>query len=330
VIMAQLYPIKCNPIYKQTVWGGSNIASVFGRADVPEKCGESWEISAVQDSISVIENGFLAGNTLQEAIEIYMDELVGSAVYDAFGVEFPLLCKFIDSHDFLSVQVHPNNELAKERHNSYGKTEMWYIVEADEDAQIILGFDREMSRDEFLALVQDSKELVNSLSYRAVKKGEVFFVPAGLVHAIGQGVLLAEIQQTSDVTYRIYDWDRKDAEGNERELHLDLALDAIDYSLPKQVSVLYEPYRIGEQKLLECEFFVCSLLYIETDFTKDYYPIDSGVVYMCVEGAGTIIYGEGEAETISQGETILLPASLCEITIQSSEPLGILEVYVPS
>ncbi len=328
--MAQLYPIKCKPIYKQTVWGGSNIATHFNRTNVPPQCGESWEVSAVQDSISVIQNGFLAGNTLQEAIEVYMDEFLGTKVFDTFGVEFPLLCKFIDSHDVLSVQVHPNNELAKERHNSYGKTEMWYVVEAEENAQLILGFNRDMSRDEFLAIVQDSKELVDSLLYHPVKKGEVFFVPAGLVHAIGQGVLLAEIQQTSDVTYRIYDWDRKNTDGNERDLHLDLAVDAIDYSLPKQVPVVYEPYRIGEQKLVECEFFVCSLLQVETDFTKDYYTIDSVVVYMCVEGNGTILYGEGESETISQGETILLPASLCEITIHPRESLTILEVYVPS
>ncbi|MFO7869384.1 MAG: type I phosphomannose isomerase catalytic subunit [Bacteroidales bacterium] len=327
--MAQLYPIKCKPIYKQTPWGGSQIASVFNRTDVPSRCGESWEISALQDSVSVIENGFLAGNTLQEVIEVYMDEIVGQHVYEKFGIEFPLLCKFIDSHDYLSVQVHPDNELAKERHTSYGKTEMWYVIKAEEDAQLILGFDRDMSRDEFIALVQDSKQLVNSLSYHAVQQGEVFYVPAGLVHAIGQGVLLAEIQQTSDVTYRMYDWDRKDAEGNERELHLDMAVDAIDYSLAKQTPIVYESYTLGEQKLVESDFFVISLLHIHAEFSKDYYPLDSCVIYMCVEGTGTIRYGEGETETISQGETVLLPAALREITIRAEHPLKILEVYVP-
>ncbi|HER08916.1 MAG TPA: mannose-6-phosphate isomerase, partial [Bacteroides sp.] len=202
----KLYPLKFKPILKDKIWGGSRLREVLGK-EASDRAGESWEISGVSGDISVVENGFLAGNDLTELVEVYMGDLVGEHIYEQFGLEFPLLIKFIDANDFLSIQVHPGDELARERHNSFGKTEMWYIVEAEADGQLIAGFNREMDRDTYLEHLQRGtlKEIVN---FERVKKGDIYYMPSGRIHAIGAGVLLAEIQQTSDVTYRIYDWDR--------------------------------------------------------------------------------------------------------------------------
>ncbi len=222
-----LYPLKFKPILKDKIWGGAKLRDVLGKK-ASDKAGESWEISSVEGDISIVENGFLAGNSLLEVAEVYMGDLVGDSIFDRFGVEFPLLIKFIDAADFLSVQVHPDDAMARERHNSYGKTEMWYIVESDQ-GELIAGFNRKLDREQYLRHFNGGS-LKEILNHEAVAPGDIYFMPAGRIHAIGPGVLLAEIQQTSDVTYRIYDWDRIDDQGNPRELHTDLALDAIDFS----------------------------------------------------------------------------------------------------
>ena len=233
-----LYPLKFHPILKKKIWGGERLA--YKSKEHDESIGESWEISAVEDNISVVSNGILADNDLQELIEVYMGDLVGDHIYEKFGVEFPLLIKYIDANDDLSIQVHPDDETAKERHNAYGKTEMWYIVDADKDASLVLGFNHEIDKATYLQALHQNK-LMDLLNVQKVKKGESFFIPAGLVHAIGKGCLIAEIQQTSDITYRIYDYNRKDANGNTRELHTDLATDVIDYSYQPQHRVNYTP-----------------------------------------------------------------------------------------
>lgn len=323
-----LYPLICIPQYKTNLWGGSYFYTKFGRTDAPQtSCGESWEISGVPNNLSIVQNGFLANNSLEELIEIYMDELVGQSVYEKFGIQFPLLCKFIDSQDMLSVQVHPNDVLAKERHASFGKTEMWYVVDAEENAELILGFSQEMTRDAFLECVQTNS--IEAVLHRVpVSKGDVFYIPAGLVHAIGKGLVIAEIQQTSDCTYRIHDWNRVDADGNPREMHLDLALDAIDFSLAPSKKIQYAFSETKMAKLVASPFFTTNIIESDSRLEKDYYMIDSFVVYMCVEGQAQILSEHNEPVSIKAGQTLLLPSSVHQITIEPSPSVRLLEVYL--
>jgi len=291
-----------------------------------DKAGESWEISGVEGDISVAENGFLAGNTLQELAEVYMGDLLGDSIYQRFGMEFPLLIKFIDAADFLSVQVHPDDAMAKERHNSYGKTEMWYIVESDK-GQLIAGFNQELEKEKYLQHFKGGS-LKEILNYEDVAPGDIYFMPAGRVHAIGAGVLLAEIQQTSDITYRIYDWDRTDDQGNPRELHTDLALDAIDFSFHKQYKTPYQSLLNSTVNAVDSPFFTTSIIHLDRPVEKDFNMIDSFVIYMCMEGTAGITYGKGEIETIKKGESILIPAELKNLALIPTEASTLLEVYI--
>ena len=320
-----LYPLKFKPILKDKIWGGPKLRDVLGK-NASDKAGESWEISGVEGDISVAENGFLAGNSLQELTEIYMGDLMGDSIYERFGMEFPLLIKFIDAADFLSVQVHPDDALAKERHNSYGKTEMWYIVES-EKGQLIAGFNRELEKEKYLQHTNGGtlKEILN---YEAVAPGDIYYMPAGRVHAIGAGVLLAEIQQTSDVTYRIYDWDRTDDQGKSRELHTDLALDAIDFSFHNQYKTPYQAMLNSTVNAVDSPFFTTSVIHLDKPVEKDFNMIDSFVIYMCMEGTAGITYGKGEIETIKKGESILIPAGLKNLALIPTEASTLLEVYI--
>jgi len=320
-----LYPLRFKPILKDKIWGGARLRDLLGK-EASDRAGESWEISGVQDNISVVENGFLTGNSLQELVEIYMGDLVGDTIFDRFGVEFPLLIKFIDAADFLSVQVHPGDTLARERHNSYGKTEMWYIVESD-NGQLIAGFNRKLDREHYLEHFNGGtlKEILN---YEKVAPGDIYFMPAGRVHAIGPGVLLAEIQQTSDVTYRIYDWDRNGENGQSRELHTDLALDAIDFDLPSGYRTDYQALLNSTVTAVDSPYFTTSVIRLDMTVEKDYNLIDSFVIYLCTEGAAGVTYGKGEVELIKKGETLLIPAELKNLAIVPTEPTTLLEVYI--
>ena len=324
--MNTLYPLKFNPILKEMIWGGKRLKEVLNKESLSDKIGESWELSGVEGNISVVANGFLIGNTLEEIIEIYMGDLLGDKVYEKFGLEFPLLIKFIDANDALSIQVHPDDKLAAERHQSFGKTEMWYVLDHEPDAELIVGFNQVMTKDKYVEALNNGKikDILNSIK---VNKGDVFFLPAGRVHAIGAGMMIAEIQQTSNITYRIYDWDRVDSKGNARELHTDLAVDAIDYSYVKDYTT---PYKVQENKtvsLLACEYFSTQFLKLNQKVEKDYTLIDSFVIYMALEGAFTIIFPEGE-EIVKKGETVLIPADLKFITIQPQGEASLLEVYI--
>ncbi len=320
-----LYPLKFKPILKDKIWGGPKLRDMLGKK-ASDKAGESWEISGVEGDISIAENGFLAGNSLQELVEIYMGDLLGDSIYERFGSEFPLLIKFIDAADFLSVQVHPDDALAKDRHNSYGKTEMWYIVESDK-GQLIAGFNRKLEREQYLQHFNGGtlKEILN---YENVAPGDIYYMPAGRVHAIGAGVLLAEIQQTSDVTYRIYDWDRTDDQGNPRELHTDLALDAIDFSFHKQYKTPYQALLNSTVTAVDSPFFTTSVIQLDKPVEKDLNMIDSFVIYMCMEGAAGIAYGKGEVVSIKKGETVLIPAELKSLALIPTEASTLLEVYL--
>lgn len=323
-----LYPMKFEPILKDKIWGGNKLKKVLHKKSDLDNLGESWELSGVEGDISVVANGFLAGNNLQEIIEIYMDEIVGEPVYGKFGNEFPLLFKFIDANDHLSIQVHPDDTLSKERHNAFGKTEMWYVLQAEPKSQLVSGFVKETSKEEYLQAL-NSGQLMSLLKSHEVSEGDTFFIPAGDVHAIGAGVMLAEIQQTSDVTYRIYDYDRKDSSGNARELHTDLALDAIDYKDTNE-KVKYGKEKNKAVMLATCQYFETNMLDLNKTYTRDVYVLNSFVVYMCVGGSATITCGNGLSESIAKGETVLIPAGIDTVTIEPKGEAKLLEVYVKS
>jgi len=326
--MEGLYPLKFTPIYKDKIWGGNKIKSILNKdfGSLPN-CGESWELSGVEGNLSVVSNGYLAGNSLEELIEVYMGDLVGDQLFEMFGTEFPLLIKFIDANDDLSIQVHPNDEMAAERHHSYGKTEMWYVMQADPGSKLQSGFNQPVDQEKYLEKLK-KVELTDILHFEEVTSGDVFFIPAGRVHAIGKGILLAEIQQTSDITYRIYDYDRRDDQGNLRELHTDLALDAIDYTLYPEYKTKYEPKLNESVELVSCKYFTTNVLELNQPVEKDYNKLDSFVIYICLDGK-VQIKTESGSESLQKGETILIPASIENVQLMPvSAAVKLLEVYV--
>ena len=321
-----LYPLKFSPILKDKIWGGTKLKSLFNKHAETDKLGESWELSGYEGDESVVTNGFLAGNNLTELIEIYMGELIGDTIYDEFGLSFPLLFKLIDANENLSIQVHPNDEVAAERHNSFGKTEMWYVVDADPGSELIIGFTDECSRETYLKAMAEDR--VEDLLHKVpVTKGDVFFIPAGRVHAIGKGVVVAEIQQSSDITYRIYDYKRKDDNGNERELHTEEALDVIDFEASKQPKTVYTPLLNETTPLITCDYFTTNLLRFNKQIDRQYAKIDSFVAYMCLEGNFTIEF-EGNKTEVSKGDTVLIPAGIDDLTLVPDGKVTLLEVYV--
>jgi len=323
-----LYPLKFEPILKDKIWGGTKLKSLFNKAAETDKLGESWELSGYENDESVVTNGFLAGNTLPELIEIYMGELIGDSIFDEYGLSFPLLFKLIDANENLSIQVHPGDEVAAERHNSYGKTEMWYVVDAEPGAELIIGFSEDCSRDTYLDALDEG--LVEDLLQKVpVKKGDVFFIPAGLVHAIGKGVVVAEIQQSSDITYRIYDYKRVDDQGNERELHTEQALDVINFNASKEPKTVYTPLMDEVTPLVSCNYFTTNMLRFNKSIARQYAKIDSFVSYMCLDGNFVIDFG-GEKTIVNKGDTILIPASIDELSLIPDAEVTLLEVYVES
>lgn len=326
--MEGLYPLKFSPIYKDKIWGGNKIKTVLNKdfGDLPN-CGESWELSGVEDNISVVSNGYLAGNSLEELIEVYMGDLVGDSVFENFGIEFPLLIKFIDANDDLSIQVHPDDELAKIRHNAFGKTEMWYVIQADPGSKLQAGFNQQVDTEVYLQKLE-SNQLTDILNFEEVKAGDVYFIPAGRVHAIGRGILLAEIQQTSDITYRIYDYDRRDKDGNPRELHTDLVLDAIDFTIYPEYRTRYEPKANELVELAKCKYFTTNILELNDVVEKDYNQVDSFVIFICLEGK-LQIETESGVESLGKGETILIPASIENVKLLPlSAAAKVLETYI--
>lgn len=324
-----LYPLKFKPRLKERIWGGSILAEkkgkAAGRIDRSKKYGESWDLSCVKGDISSVASGMLKGNNLEELIEVYMGDLVGEKVFEEYGLEFPLLIKTLDCNDVLSVQVHPDDELAAERHNSLGKTEMWYVTSCEEGAAIYIGFNREITREEYLDAVS-SGHLVDLLNRVEVKAGDAFFIPAGLVHALGKGVQVVEIQQTSDVTYRIYDWDRVDDEGKSRELHTALAVDAIDFAMRTEDSICrYVPKLNESVEIAKCKYFTTNILQVEGEVAKDYASLDSFVILMCIGGEAEID-ADGNVEKMADGDVVLLPAEFNEVVIKGSAKL--LEVSI--
>lgn len=289
--------------------------------------GESWELSGYEGDESVVVNGPLAGNNLRELIEVYMGDLVGDEVFDLHGHSFPLLFKLIDANENLSIQVHPGDEVASDRHHSYGKTEMWYVVDADPGAELIIGFKEDCSRDTYLDAL-DAGTVEELLQHVPVTKGDVFFIPAGLVHAIGKGVVVAEIQQSSDVTYRIYDYKRKDAEGNERELHTDEALDVIDFTAARSPKTRYDARLNTLTPLVSCEYFNTGIIKLDEPLHRNYGNIGSFVAYMCLEGALELVSDQGSVR-VKAGDMVLVPALIDEVQLLPEGETVLLEVFVP-
>lgn len=325
--MSTLYPLKFKTIYKDKIWGGHKINTYLHKdfGDLPN-CGETWEISGVKSDVSVVNGGELAGQSLADLLEQYKDQLVGKKVYDHFGNIFPLLVKFIDANEDLSIQVHPDDKLGKERHNSFGKTEMWYVIEADPGSTLIAGFNKELTQQEYLDTF-NSGHLTDVLNKEDVKAGDVFFLPAGRVHTIGKGLLIAEIQQTSDITYRIYDFDRVDDKGNKRELHVEEALAAIDYKHYPEYKTKYTPKKDETVRLVTCPYFTTNLLDFDKGVSKDYSNLDSFVIHVCVEGAYTLKYNN-QNYSVKMGECILLPKVVDHVELETTEGFKILESYI--
>ena len=324
-----LYPLTFMPLLKEVIWGGQAILPFKGLEADDRKIGESWEISHVDDNYSIVATGSLEGKSLDELITLYGERLVGRSVLDRFGRRFPLLIKFIDARDYLSIQVHPDDELGMKRHNSFGKTEMWYVINATEGAKLYSGFSLQSSPEDYVRRVAEGT-IVEALAEYEVQPGDVFFLPAGRVHAIGAGCFIAEIQQTSNITYRIYDYDRTDASGNKRELHTELAKDAIDYRLQDDYRTAYTPHADEAVELVSCRYFETNLLDLNQPIVRDWGTLDSFVIYICMEGKVTLQDASGYEVSLHQGQSVLVPAENELVKLIPQGGCKLLETYIPA
>lgn len=318
--------IKFEPILKQKIWGGEKLINLFRKKSDKKNIGESWEISDVNKDISVVSEGNLKGKNLRDLIVEYKADLVGEKVYNYFGDKFPLLIKFIDAKENLSLQVHPNDLIAQRRHKSLGKTEMWYVLDADRGSEIFIGFSEEIDKKTFSKLLSEGKEL-DLINTDFVKHGDAYLVPAGRIHAIGAGVLLAEIQETSDITYRVFDWGRKDVNGDSRKLHIDLALDAIDYSAKSNYKEGYDKKKNVPASIVKCKYFTTNFLCLTSGYKANHKNKDSFIIYMCV-GGEAVFSIDTEKELLRIGETLFVPATLKQFEIHPKEKVELLEVYI--
>ena len=319
--------LKFEPIFKTLVWGGEKIAPYKGIETEQKHIGESWELSGVAGNESVVAEGPLKGKSIAELVKEYKGELVGEHVYANTGDEFPLLIKFIDALTDLSIQVHPNDELAAIRHNgSKGKTEMWYVVDAAPGAHLLTGLTEKITPEQYAAKVADGT-ITDVLARYDVHPGDVFFLPAGRIHAICGGCFIAEIQQTSNITYRIYDYGRLGLDGKPREVHTELAKDAIDYTVYPDYRTHYSPEQDEEQEVVSCQYFTTSIYDLTLPYAKDLSGIDSFMVVMCLSGSGTLEV-DGNEIPVRQGETVLIPASADDICFIPEDGMKVLTSYI--
>lgn len=322
----KLYPLKFQPLFHYRIWGGEKLKTVLNKGYSQKSIGESWEISTVPNNETLVVNGNLKGKTINELIDSYGADFLGREVYQRFGSEFPLLIKFIDAKTPLSIQVHPDDDLARKRHNSFGKNEMWYVMDSDNDAELIIGFNKRLNKEEYIRAINES-EIESVLNSLKVDEGDTFFIPAGRVHAIGAGVLIAEIQQTSDVTYRIFDFDRVDARtGTKRELHTDLSVDAIDFDLIIDQKTEYGLNKT-QNKLVHTQYFKTNVLIIDGKLSLDLSQKKSFKILICVKGEVEVLY-QNERHKLKMGETMLIPACLEDVVLRSKNETKLLEVYM--
>lgn len=328
--MSELYPLKFTPVYLEKIWGGQNVKSLlhkdFGKL---MNCGEMWLLSGVEGNNSVVCNGNFEGDELNDLVETFMGDLVGDNVFDKYGETFPLLIKVIDPLTWLSVQVHPDDEIAQQIGLDNGKTEMWYVMHADDDAQLVSGFNREVSKNEVEKLIYD-KKISEVLNYEQVSNGDVFFIPARRIHALGPGCMVAEIQQTSDTTFRVYDWDRIDQHGMYRELHIPQSLYTLNYKKEDSYRTEYQRDRINATvPMVDCPYFTTNFINLEKGkiLAKDYTELDSFVILMSVDGGFSLRYDGGD-EIVNIGECILIPNVVNKVEINALSDSKILEIYI--
>ncbi|WP_141226136.1 type I phosphomannose isomerase catalytic subunit [Flavobacterium fluvii] len=318
----KLYPLQFEPILKERIWGGEKLKTILNKPITSKITGESWELSTVEGDVSIIANGEHKGKSLTELINDNPDEILGTEVHQQFGKQFPLLFKYLDAREDLSIQVHPNDELAKKRHNSFGKTEMWYVMQADKNSRIIVGFKENSNAEDYLENLKN-KTLLSILDDVKVEEGDVFFLETGTVHAIGAGLVIAEIQQTSDITYRLYDFERVDAAGNQRELHVDLALDAINYN-KVDTHKKYDRTPNQSNEVVDCPYFTTNFLPLDGEI-----PVDKTgntfTAYMCVDGSFELECEDTKYQ-YKKGDTILIPAALKTFILNGKA--SILEIYI--
>lgn len=316
------YPLQFEPILKERIWGGTKLKTILNKPITSEITGESWEISTVANDVSIVANGDFKGKSLNDLIEAYPNEILGTKVHARFGKQFPLLFKYLDAREDLSIQLHPNDELAQKRHNSFGKTEMWYVLQADKNARLIVGFKEKSSPEAYIAHL-NNKTLLDILDTKLVKPGDVFMLNTGTIHALGAGILIAEIQQTSDITYRVYDFDRVDAQGNKRELHVDLAMEALNYDTV-EAQCFYDRTENVSNEVINCQYFTTNFIPLNGNL-KVNKNNDSFTVYMCVEGHFELVY-DGKTYSYQKGDTVLIPASMTDFQLNGQA--SVLEIYI--
>lgn len=321
-----LYPLRFCPIFQYRIWGGDKIKNILCKKVTQEYIGESWEISSIPGYLSIVSNGVLAGKSIKDLVEIYKDKLLGKKNYKKFGIYFPLLIKFIDAKKSLSIQVHPNDNLAKKRHNSFGKSEMWYIMQTEEKSEVIIGFNKSISRNQYFKLNKTNK-IEKYLNKISVKKGEIYYLPSGRIHAIGSGILIAEIQQSSNITYRIYDYNRLDKNGYKRKLNTIFAYEAIDFSLYKTYKTYYKTIKNKFSKILNTSFFNVNILSIFGKIQKNYLYQDSFTILILIEGIITIKTFSNN-ERLKIGDVLLLPACTKETEFESIFGGKLLEITI--
>ena len=323
-----MYPLKFKPILKTLVWGGDKIAPFKGIETDQHNIGESWELSGVKGNESVVANGKMAGKTITELVIEYKDQLIGKKNYEKTGTEFPILIKFIDAKQDLSIQVHPDDNLAaKNKSGMKGKTEMWYVVSTDDNAHLISGLSKSITPEEYEAMVSDNT-ITEALHDYKISPGDVFYIPAGRIHSIGAGSFITEIQQTSDLTYRIYDFGRVGLDGKPRQLHTELAKEAIDYTVLDDYRTHYTEKKNEEILLVSCKYFTTSLYELDKEYTLDLKALDSFLIMICIGGEGTVTDSEGNTETLRKGETILIPASTESVKVVPEGNIQFLTSYV--
>ena len=316
---------KFTPILKNTIWGGTKIAPFKNIQTSLRKIGESWEISGVKENETVVSEGPDAGRKLNELVAEQRENLVGRANFERFGTEFPLLVKFIDARDDLSIQVHPTDEIARRQGRERGKTEMWYLMPSEPEATLLCGLNRQITPDEYKRMVAE-KTITEAISRYPVGEGDCFFLPAGRIHAIGSGCFLAEIQQTSDVTYRIYDFDRHDDLGRPRELHTELAAESIDYAVLPDYQTHYTPEKNRRVELVRCPYFTTAVYDLDAAFALDYSALDSFVILIGLGGAAIVTEPGGTHFVLRAGETVLLPATATTLKVEGN--IKFLETFV--
>lgn len=319
----KLYPLTFDPIFSERLWGGRKLETVLGKKLSGDQIGESWELSAMEGAVSQVSNGPLAGTSLEELVERFGEEILGNRVLERFGRKFPILVKFIDAKLDLSIQVHPGDEQAAKEHNSFGKTEMWYIMQADPGSRLILGFNRDITRQEY----QDSLaagRLMELVHQEPVQEGDTFFIAPGTIHAIGEGIMLAEIQQTSDITYRVYDFDRLGKDGRKRELHTDLALEAMNYQVRDDFRVEYPREPNQSNAMVSCPYFITNYLHLTQNMASWKLQQGSFTIFVCVSGSADLCSNAGDVH-LNMGQTALIPACIKSLSIRT-EGVKFLEV----